>query len=214
MLKRLKDYAGGQSLKSDYILAALESKEFAEDVAKSPDFVEWLESTVKNIGSKQGLAFENEQEVDAWVGGMVASLKKALTDDVEVAKAYERVISKLGGSIDAKGHESIVDSFIEGFKELAVKATSTVLDRVLELLEQLKNHAEVHGVKSQGVFRRIAKSSFPRAISGHEEFIAGLEAVAAVISAEDKVFDNAQDVETWVESSIAPVVKALKKRAR
>ncbi|KAB0452392.1 hypothetical protein FY192_02670 [Anaplasma marginale] len=214
MLKRLKDYAGGQSLKSNYILAALESKEFAEDVAKSPDFVEWLESTVKNIGSKQGLAFENEQEVDAWVGGMVASLKKALTDDVEVAKAYERVISKLGGSIDAKGHESIVDSFIEGFKELAVKATSTVLDRVLELLEQLKNHAEVHGVKSQGVFRRIAKSSFPRAISGHEEFIAGLEAVAAVISAEDKVFDNAKDIETWVESSIAPVVKALNKEGK
>nr|WP_238523305.1 hypothetical protein [Anaplasma centrale] len=214
MLKRLKDYTGGQSLKSDYILAALESKEFAEDVAKSPDFVEWLESTVKNIGSKQGLAFENEQEVDAWVGGMVASLKKALTDDVEVAKAYERVISKLGGSIDAKGHESIVDSFIEGFKELAVKATSTVLDRVLELLEQLKNHAEVHGVKSQGVFRRIAKSSFPRAISGHEEFIAGLEAVAAVISAEDKVFDNAKDIETWVESSIAPVVKALNKEGK
>ncbi|MFV9878437.1 MAG: hypothetical protein AB8U40_04050, partial [Anaplasma ovis] len=209
MLKRLKGYAGGQNLKSDYILAALESKEFAEDVAKSPEFVEWLESTVKEVGNKQGLVFTNEQEVDSWVEGMVASLKKVLKDDAEVTKAYGKIVSKLGGS----SQTNIVDSLIEGFKELAGKTTSTLSDKVTKLLGRLKTYAEEHGVKSRGVFRRIASGSFPKSISEHKDFTASLEAVAAVIDAEDKVFANMKEAEVWVESAIAPVVKVLNKKS-
>ena len=209
MLKRLKGYAGGQNLKSDYILAALESKEFAEDVAKSPEFVEWLESTVKEVGNKQGLVFTNEQEVDSWVEGMVASLKKVLKDDAEVTKAYGKIVSKLGGS----SQTNIVDSLIEGFKELAGKTTSTLSDKVTELLGRLKKYAEEHGVKSRGVFRRIASGSFPKAVSEHKDFTAGLEAVAAILDAEDKVFANMQEAEVWVESAVAPVVKVLNEKS-
>ncbi len=209
MLKRLKDYAGGQSLKSNYILAALESKEFAEDVAKSPDFVEWLESTVKEVGDKQSLVFTNEQEVDSWVAGMVTSLKKVLEGDVAVAKAYEKVVSKLGESPQA----NIVDSLVEGFRELAGKTASTLSEQVTELLGRLKKYAEEHGIKSRGVFRRIASGSFPKAVSEHKDFATGLEAVAAILDAEDKVFANMQEAEVWVESAIAPVVKVLNKKS-
>ncbi|MCU7611778.1 hypothetical protein OC188_03625 [Anaplasma capra] len=208
MLERLKEYAEDLDLdtKSSHILAALGSKAFAEDVAKSPDFVEWLESAVATMDNLQDSVLDNREQLAE--NTIIEPLKRILASDSVTLQAYKKVIDALGESVD---ESELATNFVHGLRELIHGVFFAALDTVTDLLAQLKKYAVDNNIKVLGVLRRMTVGNLPGLISKDRKLIASLKAIMDVLGSESKSFGNRNDADAWVESTITPLVQALGK---
>ncbi|MGN7678950.1 MAG: hypothetical protein ACTJLL_04315 [Anaplasma sp.] len=188
MLKSLGDYVGGKAQGVKNTFLALANDDFVEVGARSPEFVEWLESTSERV-SDSDATFESKEEAKNWVDKVVTSLERVLSNDPKVLQAYKAALSVAKESQqdgdDEKTHT--LPSIIQDLRELlggAVTVARNVAQEVAELLEKLAKHAADNELGVESLFARIAKGDFPREAAQSDKFVRGLKSLVAIVDAE------------------------------
>ncbi|MGN7661082.1 MAG: hypothetical protein ACTJLK_00435, partial [Anaplasma sp.] len=188
MLRSLGEYVGGEAPGAENTFLALANDDFVEVGARSPEFVEWLESTSGKV-SDPDTTFEDEEAAKNWVDEVVTSLEHVLSNDHKVLQAYRAAISAAKGSQQDGDDEETrtLHSIIQDLRELlggAVTVARDVVKDVTALLKKIAKYAADNELEVEGLFASIAEGNFPREAAQSDEFVRELENLAEITDME------------------------------